>query len=154
MQGHAVIHFDAFAADHHKDPFLVLVEEIHCLASDAGLDPDSQSLDKFTKGAVAVAKELSLTSLEAMIPGAGRLLRPAIEAGSRYDPSLLEQWIQQATARKRAVREFHQRLTAVAADLTAEPTVKQDAQDTASEPEAGVVPRLVLGIISLSRLGK
>ncbi len=151
MQGHAVIHFDAFAADHHKDPFLVLVEEIHCLASDAGLDPDSQSLDKFTKGAVAVAKELSLTSLEAMIPGAGRLLRPAIEAGSRYDPSLLEQWIQQATARKRAVREFHQRLTAVAADLTAEPTVKQDAQDTASEPEAGVVPRLVFIVDELDR---
>lgn len=141
-QGHAVVHFDAFAADHHKDPFLVLVEEIHCLASEASLAPDSQDLDSFTKGAVAVAKELSLASLEATIPGAGRILGLAIEAGSRSDPSLLEQWLQQAAARKGAVREFRQHLTSVAAALTAETRVKQDAD---------VVPRLVFIVDELDR---
>ena len=150
-QGHAIVHFDAFAADHHKDPFLVLVEEIHCLASEASLGLDSAILDGFTKGAVAVASELSLATLEATLPGAGRLLGLAIEARNRSDPSLLEDWINQAAARKRAIREFRQHLATVAATLTAKAAAQQDPQPSGHGPEADVRPRLVFIVDELDR---
>ena len=150
-QGHAVAYFDAFAADHHKDPFLALVEEVHCLATEAGLDPDSKILDKFTKGAAVVGKELSLAALDVTLPGLGRLVGRAIEAGSEPDPPLLEEWIQQAGARKKALSSFRERLAAVAETLTAMEAEDKQEDATSTEPDTPIRPRLVFIVDELDR---
>ncbi len=69
----------------------------------------------------------------------------------RPDLSLLENWIQQAAARKRAVAEFRERLATVAAALAAKATENRDAQATASESNAGIRPRLVFIVDELDR---
>ena len=132
-QGHAVAYFDAFATDHHKDPFLALVEEVHCLATKADVEVDSDTLPKFTRATVAVAKELGLTTVEGALPPLGRLLRLAVEAGSQADAPLLEDWLEQAAARKEAIADFRDRLSDIAEALTIDSATNKQEHVTTSE---------------------
>ncbi len=150
-QGHAVAYFDAFAADHHKDPFLAFVEEVHCLATEADLDPNPEILCNFTKAAVAVGKELGLTTLDLALPGLGRLLGLAVEAGSQADPSLLEAWIQQAADRKKAIAYFRKCLEEVASTLAATPAESAPGTQTDSEQRSSPHRRMVFIVDELDR---
>ncbi len=149
--GHAVAYFDAFAVDHHKDPFLALVEEVHCLATEADVKSDSDALHRFTTATVAVVKELGLTTIEAAVPVAGPLLRLAIEAGSKEEESLLETWLQEAAARKKAIVEFRERLEEVAKALAASTTTNDQGSATHSGPAMDIRPRLVFIVDELDR---
>lgn len=150
-QGHAVAYFDAFATDHHKDPFLVLVEEVHCLATKANVESDSDTLRNFTTAAVAVAKELGLTTVGAALPVLGPLLRFAVEAGSQADAPLLETWLQDAADRKEAIADFRNRLSDIAEALTAKSTTNKKEHVTTSESDACIRPRLVFIVDELDR---
>lgn len=150
-QRHAVAYFDAFATDHHKDPFLALVEEVHCLAAKAGVESDSDALPKFTEATVAVAKELGLTTVEGALPLVGSLLRAAVDASSQDDAPLLKKWLKRAAARKEALAEFRERLSGIAGALTLESPTKEQEQAVASESSASIRPRLVFIVDELDR---
>ncbi len=151
QDGHAVAYFDAFAVDHHKDPFLALVEEVHCLATEADVGSDSDALHRFTTATVAVVKELGLTTVEAAIPVAGPLLRLAIEAGSKEEESLLKTWLQEAAARKKAIVEFRERLEEVAKALAASTTTNDQGSAIHSGSAMDIRPRLVFIVDELDR---
>ena len=150
-QGHAVAYFDAFAADHHKDPFLALVEEVHCLATEADLDPDPEILRNFRKVAVSVGKELVLTTLDLALPGLRRFADLAIENGSQPDPSLLEAWIKQAAARKKTIADFRQCLEELASALADKPAEKPSDTPMETEQGSSIHPRLVFIVDELDR---
>ena len=150
-QGHAVAYFDAFATDHHKDPFLALVEEVHCLAQEADVEIDSHALPNFTRATVAVAKELGLATVEGALPVAGNLLRAAVDAGSQADAPLLEEWLNEAAARKEALAGFRERLSGIAEALTRESSTDKHEQATTSDSAASIRPRLVFIVDELDR---
>ena len=150
-QGHAVAYFNAFATDHHKDPFLALVEEVHSLATKADVDINSGALPKFTRATVAVAKELGLTTAEGALPLVGKLLRLVVETGSQADGPLLADWLKQAAVRKEAILDFRSRLTDIAEALTKESAKNKQDYVTVSESDASIRPRLVFIIDELDR---
>ena len=150
-QGHAVAYFDAFATDHHKDPFLALVEEVHCLAEEAGVEIDSHAVPNFTRATVAVAKELGLATVEGALPVAGSILRAVVDAGSQAEAPPLEEWLKEAAARKEALTEFRERLSGVAEALTVESSTDKQEQATASDSPASIRPRLVFIVDELDR---
>lgn len=151
QQGHAVVYFDAFAADHHKDPFLALAEEIHHLATTNDVKIDSDTLSRYIRAAVDVAKELGLTIAETALPVLGRLLREAVEADSRDRASLLENWIRHAAIRKEAIACFRKCLADVAEALTTPSAGSNEKRASTSESVARNGRRLVFIVDELDR---
>ncbi len=147
-QGHAVAHFDAFAADHHKDPFLALAEEIHCLAAALG-HKDKKILKQFAEGAAAFGEGLVLAALDTTLPRLGRLAERAMEAGSQAD--LIETWISKAADRRNALDEFRKRLQELADCLAPAKMEDEQGSPARARPETQVQPRLVFIVDELDR---
>ena len=116
QQGHAVLYLDAFASDHYGEPFLALVEEVHRVATEEDLDVDRNLVDRFEKGAAAAAKELGFTALALLSPALGlaaeAVRTAAMKSGTHAD--LLHRWLEDAGARRKAVRDFRDSLGALA----------------------------------------
>ena len=149
-QGHAVAHFDAFAADHHKDPFLALAEEIHCLAAALG-HKDNKILEQFATSAAAVGKGLVLVAMDTTLPGLGRLAELAKEAWCKEAPSLIKTWISKAADRRGALDEFRKRLQELAECLAPARTEDEQGSPARARPETRVQPRLVFIVDELDR---
>ena len=141
-QGHFVSYFDAFAADHYRDPFLPLVGELHCLATECGLEPESKTLCQFRKVATAVVTELGLLAADSVLPGVGRVVAQGAEVVGQRDEGQLGSWIKQAADRKRALQDFRRLLQRMAVELVAE-----ERQGETEAAEQGELSRRLIVIV-------
>lgn len=156
-QGHAVLYFDAFAADYQDDPFLALVEAVYAFAEEQGVEGTLRA--KFsTEAAKAAGAALGL--------GLGRLaldrvgLSETVEEvrdAMRSDQTRLKDWIESAAERKRTVvtlRETLEKLTKTAVSAAGDrlrPAGAEGQADAADDDESPVRGRLVLLVDELDR---
>lgn len=147
-QGHFVAHFDAFAADHYQDPFLPLVGELHCLATECGLEPESRILCQFREVATAVVTELGVLAADSVLPGVGRLVAQGAEVMAGREGGQLGVWIKQAADRKRALQDFRRLLQRMAAELVGE---GRQEETEAAEQGVQIRRRLIVIVDELDR---
>jgi len=149
-RGHAVLYFDAFAADCQDDPFLALVEAVYAFAEKQGVEGELRA--KFsTEAAKAAGAALGL--------GLGRLALDRVglvetvdevREAMRSDRTRLKGWIESATERKRTVATFRETLERLAQAVVSATGAESRANAAAAE-EPGDRGRLVFLVDELDR---
>lgn len=156
QRGHAVLHLDAFLADHYDDPFLPLTEGVYRVATEEGLCDNAKLLDQFQVFATTVATELFWGVLGLAHPALGSFLG-AVKAGiaaSREGTGMFQGWLEGAAKRRRAIQDFRVSLKTLARECARQASVKAKGHRSPFPDEAGEaagVTRFVFVVDELDR---
>lgn len=156
-RGHAVLYFDAFAADCQDDPFLALVEAVYAFAEEQGVEGElCARFSTEAAKAAGVALGLGLGRLALDRVGLVETVDEVREA-MRSDRTRLKGWIESAAERKRTVATFRETLeklaqAAVSAGGDRQRSAGAGGQaNTAAAEEPGDRSRLVFLVDELDR---